>query len=81
MSSIPSMTIYFPNNWYWIIGDEENNKIFSSSKAKYVSIGNTDYNEWLARGNVPTKITSSEELYNTLTQQLPGIDFSSLLET
>jgi hypothetical protein len=63
---------YNPSNWYWVIG-EDNENVFSSSTGKTVSVEDTDYQEWKKKNKYPSRIASWEELREVLQQQAPDV--------
>ena len=63
--------IYEAKNWYWRIGEDEQN-VWSSASAGLVSTQDETYLAWLAAGGGPTPISSLEELAAVLAVQYPG---------
>ncbi|GAC1042244.1 DUF4376 domain-containing protein [Rhizobium sp. No.120] len=47
----------FPKNWYWLADD---GRIFSSINASFVTEKDTDYQNWLAQGRIPTRWPSDD---------------------
>lgn len=60
-----TIPIYNPADWYWFVGGDET-KVYSSSAGRFVQLGNAAYRAWLAAGNSPTRIVSSDELAEVL---------------
>lgn len=61
------MKSYSPNNWYWIVNNDET-KVYSSLIGDYVLVDDSSYVEWLADGTLPTRIASETELGEVLAE-------------
>lgn len=59
------MKEYTPQNWYWIVGNDET-QVYSSASGDYVPVSDATYVSWLADGGKATRITSSDELGEVL---------------
>lgn len=59
------MTAFNPSDWFWIVGGDES-QVYSSAAGSYVQTSNKQYENWLAAGNVPTRIVSEVELGEVL---------------
>lgn len=63
---------YSPQDHYWIVGDHpEQDEVYSSAAAAYVSTSAQAYIDWLAEDeeNVPTSIATQDELLDVLLGQ------------
>ena len=49
------------DKWYWIVNGSTT-QVYSGATGDYVPVDAANYDAWLARGNVPTKIASEIEL-------------------
>ena len=58
-------------NWYWIVGDDES-QVWTSRRAKFVSLTDEEYVAWLDAGGEPTKIDTIDSLGETLFGQYPA---------
>ena len=65
------MSPYDPAKWYWIVTGDTT-RVWSSAAAAYVPTSDAGYIEWLAEGNVPTRIASEAELREVFAQQYPA---------
>ena len=65
------MSPYDPAKWYWIVAGDTT-RVWSSATAAYVPTSDAGYIEWLAEGNVPTRIASEAELQEVFAQQYPA---------
>lgn len=70
MSFSFSVSRYNPTNWYWIVGDDEDN-VWSSARASYVPVDDDDYKAWLDDGLTPTKIDTQDNLRDVLLLAYP----------
>ena len=59
--------VYTPQNWYWIVGGDTN-RVYSSASGVYVSIDDETHQEWLAKGGIPTRIDTNDNLGEVLAQ-------------
>lgn len=59
------MDQYNPGRWYWIVGNRPD-VVFSSSAGAYLDTTDTDYQAWLADGNIASTIITDGELADVL---------------
>lgn len=58
---------YIPSNWYWIVAGSTT-QVYSSAVDNYVPSADATYQAWLAAGNAPSKIESTQSLADVLLQ-------------
>lgn len=61
---------YDPNNWYWIVGQDDS-QVFSSKSGTRVPPTDADYQAWINQEGGPSRIGSWDELFDVLKQQAP----------
>jgi len=59
-----------PSDWYWIV-DDDTTQVWSSAKARYVTLTDPLYEEWL-ESHTPTKIDSEASLFGILMDKYPS---------
>lgn len=57
-------------NWYWIVNGSTT-QVFSSKTKGYVSVNDSTYKAWLAKGGRPTEIKNEAELFEMLAEKAP----------
>jgi hypothetical protein len=62
--------MYMPQNWYWIIGEDQTS-VWSSARATAVPVDDADYVAWLVAHGVPTPIATKGDLQVVLAEQYP----------
>jgi hypothetical protein len=65
------MTPYTPSNWYWIVAGSTA-QVYSSAGATYVPTADTTYQAWIAAGNIASRISSEQDLWEVLATQYPA---------
>jgi hypothetical protein len=64
---------YSPSNWYWSIEGDLQDRVWSSSRAQYVSTSDQIYAMWQAApGHLATRIDSEASLKDVLAAQYPA---------
>jgi hypothetical protein len=64
LTSMMPHRVYQPADWYWTVGDQSLNLVWSSASLSYVDANHHDYQQWCAAGNQATRI----ETYRSLLQ-------------
>lgn len=55
------MIPYTPENWYWLVGDDES-QVYSSAAGKFVEPTEGTYTRWKEDGGIPTRIDTFDNL-------------------
>lgn len=58
-------------DWYWIVAGDET-RVWSSRLAAYVLVSDPAYSQWIADGNLPTRIVNEAELWDVLAANYPA---------
>lgn len=69
------MGVFQAEDWYWLIGDDES-RVYSSKKDKYVSTADLDYAMWLSLGNAPSTAASEAEFVAYMGESFPYVAIS-----
>lgn len=68
-----AFSVYNPSDWYWTVSGDQQGRVWSSARARYVSASDSTYSAWQKLpGHVATNIDSEASLSEVLSEQYPA---------